>query len=62
MKISRGFGFIKSHSCYIPMFNNWFTSTEKTAGYIYILRDPRDIAISWAKHANLSYDDLLGLC
>ena len=60
MKISRGFGFIKSHSCYVSMFNNWFTSTEKTAGYIYILRDPRDIAISWAKHANLSYDDSIG--
>ena len=36
--------------------NNWFTNSNNTAGYIYILRDPRDIAISWAKHASLSYD------
>ena len=30
---------------------------NNTAGYIYIVRDPRDVAISWAKHANLSYDE-----
>ncbi len=57
MKIEKGFGFIKSHSSYVSMFNNWFTNLNNTAGYIYIIRDPRDVAISWAKHANLSYDD-----
>ena len=57
MKIEKGFGFIKSHSSYVSMFNNWFTNLNNTAGYIYVVRDPRDVAISWAKHANLSYDD-----
>ena len=57
IKINNGFGFIKSHSCYVSIFNNWFTNLNNTAGYIYIVRDPRDVAISWAKHANLSYDD-----
>ncbi len=57
MKIEKGFGFIKSHSSYVSMFNNWFTTLNNTAGYIYIVRDPRDIAISWSKHANLSYDE-----
>ena len=57
MKIEKGFGFIKSHSSYVSMFNNWFTNLNNTAGYIYIIRDPRDVAISWSKHANLSYDD-----
>ncbi len=57
MKIKKGFGFMKSHSSYVSMFNNWFTNLNNTAGYIYIIRDPRDVAISWAKHANLSYDD-----
>ena len=37
--------------------NNWFTNSSNTAGYIYIIRDPRDVAISWAKHANLTYDN-----
>ena len=57
MKINKGFGFIKSHSSYVSMFNNWFTNFNNTAGYIYVVRDPRDVAISWSKHANLSYDD-----
>ena len=57
MKIEKGFGFIKSHSSYVSMFNNWFTNLNNTAGYIYVIRDPRDVAISWSKHANLSYDD-----
>jgi len=57
MKIEKGFGFVKSHSSYVSIFNNWFTNLNNTAGYIYIVRDPRDVAISWSKHANLSYDD-----
>ena len=57
MNINKGFGFVKSHSSYVSMFNNWFTNSTNTAGYIYILRDPRDVAVSWSKHANLSYDD-----
>ena len=57
MKISQGFGLIKSHSSYVAISNNWFTNSNNTAGYIYIIRDPRDVAISWAKHANLTYDD-----
>ena len=56
LKINNGFGFIKSHSSYVAISNNWFTNSDNTAGYIYVVRDPRDIAISWAKHANLSYD------
>ena len=57
MNIEKGFVFMKSHSSYVSIFNNWITNFDNTAGYIYILRDPRDIAISWAKHANLSIDE-----
>ena len=54
--IKTGFGFMKSHSCFVSLFNNWFTNLQNTAGYIYVIRDPRDIVVSWSKHANLSYD------
>ena len=57
MKIKKGFGFVKSHSSYVAILNNWFTNSNNTAGYIYIVRDPRDVAISWAKHANLTFDE-----
>ena len=56
LKINKGFGFIKSHSSYVAISNNWFTNSSNTAGYIYVVRDPRDIAVSWAKHAKLTYD------
>ena len=56
MNINKGFGFVKSHSSYVSILNNWFTNSSNTAGYIYIVRDPRDVTISWAKHANLTYD------
>ncbi len=57
MKIDKGFGFIKSHSNYVSIINNWFTNSKNTAGYIYVVRDPRDVVISWSKHANLNYDE-----
>ena len=57
MKINKGFGFVKSHSSYVAILNHWFTNANSTAGYIYIVRDPRDVAISWAKHANLTFDE-----
>ena len=56
LKVKNGFGFLKSHSSFVSMFGNWFTSEELTAGYIYVVRDPRDVALSWAKHSGLSLD------
>ena len=57
IKINKGFGFVKSHSSYVAILNNWFTNPNNTAGYIYIVRDPRDVAVSWANHAKLTYDE-----
>ena len=56
LNINKGFGFVKSHSNLVSLFNNWFTTPELTAGYIYIIRDPRDVAISWSKHSGLTLD------
>ena len=57
IKINKGFGFVKSHSSYVAILKNWFTNPNNTAGYIYIVRDPRDVAVSWANHAKLTYDE-----
>jgi len=56
LKITKGFGFLKTHSCLVSIKNNFFTSKEITKGYIYVIRDPRDLCISWAKHSNYSID------
>ena len=57
MGIKDRFGFVKSHSCLVSMSNNWFTNEKFTTGYLYVVRDPRDIAISWSKHSGLNIDD-----
>ena len=56
LKIVNGFGFLKTHSCLVSIKNNLFTTKDISKGYIYIIRDPRDLCISWAKHSNYSID------
>lgn len=56
LKISKGFGFLKTHSCFVSIKKNLFTTKDITKGYIYIVRDPRDLCISWANHSNYSID------
>ena len=38
--------FFKTHNACVSYKNNWFTDEMNTAGYIYLVRDPRDVAIS----------------
>ena len=59
LNIKKGFGFLKSHSCLVSMFNNWFTNEQNTAGYIYVIRDPRDVVESWSKHSGLNIDQAI---
>tara|TARA_X000000368_G_C22945976_1_gene674381 strand:+ start:75 stop:962 length:888 start_codon:yes stop_codon:yes gene_type:complete len=56
LRIEKGFGFLKTHSCLVSVKNNLFTSKDITKGYIYVVRDPRDLSISWAHHSNYSID------
>lgn len=44
--------FIKTHSALL----HGFTSSKQTLGAIYIVRDPRKVAVSYANHFNLSLD------
>ena len=63
LKINKGFGFLKTHSSLVSIKNNLFTSANFTKGYIYVIRDPRDVCISWAKHSNYSIDESINfLC
>ena len=41
LKIFKGFGLLKTHSCLVSIKNNLFTTSDITKGYIYIVRDPR---------------------
>ncbi len=42
----------KTHSACISLGGKWFTTEIHTAGYIYIVRDPRAVVCSLAAHTN----------
>ena len=50
------FMFLKTHSGLFEIDDNAFTNEDFTRGIIYIVRDPRDVCVSWSKHLNISID------
>ena len=59
LRLSEDFMFLKTHSGLFEIGGNPFTTKENTRGIIYIVRDPRDICISWGKHLGISLDKSL---
>ena len=51
--------FFKTHSMRGVVNGNFFTNEDVCLGYIYVIRDPRDIAISLSKHKGISIDDAI---
>ena len=49
--------FLKTHHLRCGINNYTFTNKNNTAGVIYIVRDPRDVVISYAKHSSYSIKD-----
>ena len=50
------FLFVKTHHAISKVFDQPFTSESSTRGIIYVVRDPRDVVISYAHHFNISID------
>ena len=53
--------FLKTHHACISYMNNPFTTPEISDGVIYIVRDPRDVVISYSKHAGISLEEQIHL-
>jgi len=53
------FIFLKTHSGLFKIGKNPFTEEESTRGIIYIIRDPRDICISYSKHTGLTINETI---
>ena len=51
----------KTHSIRGIINNNYFTDENVCKGYVYLIRDPRDIAISLSKHMNVSIDKAIDI-
>ncbi len=50
------FTFLKTHSGLLNVGGYPFTSESDTRGIIYIVRDPRDVCLSWSRHYDISID------
>ena len=59
IKINGDFSFFKSHSANISLFNYPYTNDVASLGLIYLVRDPRDIAISYSYHQRKSIDQII---
>ena len=54
--------FLKTHSSFCKMFNRYnFTDLQNTLGVIYIVRDPRNVATSFARHNSKSVKDTVDI-
>ena len=53
------FIFLKTHSGLFNVGGNAFTKEENCRGIIYILRDPRDVCVSYSKHSKVSIDECI---
>lgn len=57
MQIKKGnVAFLKNHNALVNINNYEFTNKELSLAAIYIVRDPRDVIVSYAKFKNIKYD------
>jgi hypothetical protein len=57
LNVDKKIKFLKTHHLRCGINNYTFTNKNNTAGVIYIVRDPRDVVISYAKHSSYSIED-----
>jgi len=57
INLNNKINFLKTHNGNFNINGFPFTNTENTAGGIYIVRDPRDVALSLSNHFNISHQE-----
>ena len=56
INLSNEITFLKTHNFGGSLEGNEFTNSENTSAVIYLVRDPRSVAVSNAHHNGISYD------
>jgi len=56
INLSGEFRILKTHNFGGSQKGDWFTNSENTCGFIYMIRDPRSVAVSYAHHSNISFE------
>ncbi|HBK09125.1 MAG TPA: sulfotransferase [Acetobacteraceae bacterium] len=57
--LDRTLVFVKTHNARLMVAGAPLITPEVTAGTIYIVRDPRDVAVSYSRHRGRSIDDTI---
>jgi len=57
LNLDKKIKFFKTHHLRCGIGNYTFTNSKNTIGTIYIVRDPRDVIISFAQHHSLSIEE-----
>ena len=53
LNLDNSIKFLKTHNACLSYKGDWFTDENNTAGYIYLVRDPRSVVLSYAHYANI---------
>ena len=61
IRIDGDFQFLKTHHSCVKLNNYPFTSSNLTMGAIYLIRDPRDIVVSYSEHLGQNIDRTIEL-
>ena len=56
LNLDKKIKFLKTHHLRCGIGNYTFTNSKNTIGTIYIVRDPRDVIISFAQHHSISFE------
>ena len=56
-----GLVFVKTHNALLVVAGVQTVTKDVTSGAIYLLRDPRDVAISYSRHLDRSIDDTIAI-
>lgn len=51
--------YLKTHNAMCKLNEYPFTNSQNTIGAIYLVRDPRDVAVSFAHHFNITIDEAI---
>ena len=53
--------YLKTHNAMVTVNNSKFTNSNNTLGFIYLVRDPRDIILSYSSHLGISLEETFEL-
>ena len=57
INLNKRTNFIKTHNAMCTIGSYKFTSHRNTKGAIYVVRDPRDVLVSYSHHLGCNYED-----